>query len=210
MVHRVLDFLHWLTLYEQYDRKLTVGVALQGLAGLQLQEAFRLTCENVDWATQTIIVDGEVKNRFRIRRIPVANVVLTLLEREYSSTEPLPSDRIISCFQQWLSYSKIVSKALEEWNDGERPIKPKDLRNTIQTEAADRNWNFHSLQRYVGHSPTTVSGRNYYGDDPSRLVEVFRTNIIQPLEELINEWSIPEGGSILFPEEEQRVIVLDA
>jgi len=79
-IHRVLDFLDWLARDARRDH-LTVGVALQGLAGLQLQEALRLTWEKVDLNDDTLTIDGVVKNRYRIRKIPIPNVVAWLLRR---------------------------------------------------------------------------------------------------------------------------------
>ena len=64
---QVVELLDWLSRSPIRDR-LTAGVALQGLAGLQMQEALRLTWENVDFENETITIDGVVKNRFRIRK----------------------------------------------------------------------------------------------------------------------------------------------
>jgi integrase len=65
------------------DRKshLEVGACLQGLAGLQLLEALRLTWKNVDLECGLIEITGEVKNQYRNRVIPVCGRVLDALKR---------------------------------------------------------------------------------------------------------------------------------
>jgi len=47
------------------------GVLLQGLCGLQLQEAVRLRVNNVNLDDATITIEGDVKNKWHVRKIPV-------------------------------------------------------------------------------------------------------------------------------------------
>ena len=86
-IHRLLDFLDWMSRDAKRDQ-LTVGVALQGLVGLQMQEALRLKWEKVDLDEATITIDGVVKNRYRIRKIPIANVVGWILRQFRDSANP--------------------------------------------------------------------------------------------------------------------------
>ncbi|MBN1868004.1 hypothetical protein JW916_12020 [Candidatus Sumerlaeota bacterium] len=61
--------------------RLEAGVALQGLAGLQLQETTRLTWSKVDLSRGLIEISGEVKNEYRKRVIPICGRVVEALRR---------------------------------------------------------------------------------------------------------------------------------
>ena len=191
--HQVLDFLDWLSRSKTWGR-LTTGVALQGLCGLQLQEAYRLWWEQVNLAEQTIIIEGEVKNIFRVRKIPIPSVMVWILrgaEFKYG--------KVITGYSDFSYYAKAVFKAMREY--GKLPkIAPKDLRNTIQTEAVKGGWYDFYLKRYVGHAPAKedVGLRHYVEDNPAALLGLFREKIMAPIEEAINSWNAP-GESLLLP-----------
>ncbi len=113
---KVLDFMDWLTRpikgKQQHIRdQIALGVSLQGIAGLQLQEAFRLQAKKFDPVTNTITIDTEVKNRYRIRRIPVADIVCGLLRRMYPDA---PESCFIHSFATFNEYSKAVKRTLNE------------------------------------------------------------------------------------------------
>ena len=173
-IHQVLDFLDWLTRDEKRDH-LTVGVALQGLVGLQLQEALRLTWDKVDFDNETITIEGEVKNRYRIRKIPIPKVVTWLLRRLRNDS----TDRtgvLIPTYATHDEYSRAVVREMKRWNES-ATIKPKDLRNTIQTAAIDGGWYGYYVQRYVGHAPQTIGERHYHGDQGKRLITFFKEKV---------------------------------
>lgn len=197
LVHQVLDFLEWLVGSKKWNR-LAAGVALQGLAGLQLQEALRLCWGNVDFDSGTITIDGEVKNRFRIRRLPVCGVVLWLLRWHRRSFEVrTPNDnRVLRQYQRYEGYSDAVRKALALW-DPKVALKPKDLRNTLQTAAIDGGWYDYYLKRYVGHAPTTIGERHYFGDQGKRLIPLFQEKVVKHIEAEISTWDAPEPCLIL-------------
>jgi len=197
LVPEVLDFLDWLT-QRPVGNRLSVGVVLQGLAGLQIQEALRLTWGKVDFKAETITIDGEVKNRYRIRRIPVVKLVFWLLRqvRELESC-PQPEDPVLPWYSDYSSYAKAIRKALKAWNHNVS-IKPKDLRNTIQTAAVDGGWYGYYVQRYVGHAPKTIGERHYHGDQGYRLLPFFREKVVNCLEEEIANW-VPPAASRLVP-----------
>ena len=196
LIHELLDFLDWLARHPVWDR-LTPGVALQGLAGLQLQEALRLTWGKVDFVNETVTIEGVVKNRYRARRIPVASVVSWLLRRAYSSSEQTTDGNlIIPHYNDYRHYSHAVRKALRAWNP-EVSIKPKDFRNTIQTAAIDGGWYGYYVQRYVGHAPTTIGERHYHGDQGKRLLPLFREKVITRIDAEIDSWEVPQNTPIL-------------
>ena len=190
---RVLDFLDWLARDAQRDH-LTIGVALQGLVGLQMQEALRLTWEKINLDEETITIDGFVKNRYRIRKIPVPNVVTWLLRRARNSSNL--SGLLIPSYASYDCYSRAIRKALQEW-DADVSIKPKDLRNTIQTAAIDGGWYGYYVQRYVGHAPTTIGERHYHGDQGKRLIPLFREKVVAHIETEIAQWKAPLDSHIL-------------
>jgi integrase len=190
---RVLDLLDWLARDPVRDR-LTVAVALQGLAGLQLQEALRLTWEKVDLQAETITIDGAVKNRFRIRRIPVANVVAWIFRRARSTLGE--TGLLVPAYAEFDNYSHALTRELRRW-DPEVSIKPKDLRNTIQTAAIDGGWYGYYVQRYVGHAPATIGERHYHGDQGKRLVPLFREHVVSRIEAEIAAWKGPADSHIL-------------
>ncbi len=193
-VNRILDFLDWLSRDPVRDR-LTVGVALQGLAGLQLQEAFRLTWDKVDVENGTIVIEGEVKNRFRIRKIPVAGIVHWLLRQRRRDNRH--SDYVIPDYAEFTSYSQSIVRQMRRWNP-KVEICPKDLRNTIQTAAIEEGWYSYYVQRYVGHSPQTIGERHYCGDQGKLLLPLFREKVVGHIESSIREWDGPED-SVLLP-----------
>jgi len=192
-IHRVLDFLDWLARDARRDH-LTVGVALQGLAGLQLQEALRLTWEKVDLNDDTLTIDGVVKNRYRIRKIPIPNVVAWILRRTRNSSGQV--GLLIPDYAAYDNYSHAVRRELRKW-DSDVVIKPKDLRNTIQTAAIDGGWYGYYVQRYVGHAPSTIGERHYHGDQGKRLLPLFREKVVAPIEAEIAKWKAPADSPIM-------------
>ncbi len=195
-IHQVLNFLDWLARKEGLDG-LIVGIALQGLAGLQLQEALRLTWEKVDLKDETITIDGVVKNHYRIRKIPVSMVVARLLRR----VRPLvdPQGPVIPGYAAFDNYSHAVRREILRWNSSVN-IKPKDLRNTIQTASIDGGWYGYYMQRYVGHAPTSIGERHYHGDKGKRLLPLFREKVVSYIDDAVAKWNAPaDSGIIPFP-----------
>ena len=192
-IHCVLDFTDWLS-RDPFRDRLTTGVALQGLMGLQMQEALRLTWDKVNLPEGTITIDGAVKNRYRIRKIPMVSVVSSLLRRLWNSTDH--SGSIIPDYAAYDNYSHAVIRELRRW-DPNVTIKPKDLRNTIQTEAIDDGWYGYYVQRYVGHAPTTIGERHYHGDKGKRMVPLFREKVVKHIEAKISTWKAPADSVIM-------------
>ncbi len=192
-IHEVLGFLDYLS-RDPARSQLTIGVSLQGLMGLQMQEALRLTWEKVDLNDETITIDGIVKNQYRIRKIPVVSVVSWLLRQTFDNQAK--ESLVITNYANYDNYSHAVKRELKRWNQ-EASIKPKDLRNTIQTEAIDGGWYGYYVQRYVGHAPQTIGERHYHGDQGKRLISWYREKVINPIEEVIKTWEAPTDSSII-------------
>jgi len=186
----VLDFLDWLGQYA-HTAVLTPAVLLQGVCGLQLREALRLRWDlDVDLEKGTITIqdhpefEERVKNRYRVRRIPLPTRVwknLAGVERSHPKVVPYDGDST--------AFGKLLRRALHKWNP-DCAVAPKDLRNTLQTHAlehaADEGWNTYLVDRYVGHAPKTVMERHYFGDKNSRMVGVFREHVVTKIDGLID------------------------
>ena len=192
-IHQILNFLDWLA-RKNGQESLILGVALQGLAGLQLQEALRLTWDKVDMDEETITIDGVVKNRYRIRKIPVCKVIMWLLCRIRHSVDP--EKLIIPDYAAFDNYSHAVHRELRRWNPTVY-IKPKDLRNTLQTEAIDAGWYGYYVQRYVGHAPATIGERHYHGDQGKRLIPLLREKVVAHIDGEIGKWEAPLDSPII-------------
>lgn len=186
-VNQILDFLDWLS-RDPYRDRLTLGVSLQGLVGLQMQEVVRLEWSKVDLEEGTIIIDGTVKNRYRIRKIPVPRVVHHLLRR--ARGEGTDAGRCIPEIELFTSYSKAVRFAMDDWNPSLQ-VKSKDLRNTLQTTAIDGGWYGYYVQRYVGHSPKTVGERHYHADQGKRMIPMYREHVVDHVNQMVQKWRAP-------------------
>lgn len=186
-IHEVLDFMD--SLLRGGRRSLALGVALQGLCGMQLQEVFRLTWEKVDLENAAITIEGEVKNRFRVRRIPIPRLAVWLLRQSKQA-----EGRIITGYQDWSYYAQAVRNNLRRFKPGIR-LAPKDLRNTIQTEAIDGGWYGYYVKRYVGHAPEGIGEKHYMGDQGWKLFANFQKKVLIPVEETISTWKQQEGKS---------------
>jgi len=168
-IEDVTDFLDYL---QKSEPRLEVGAALQGLTGLQLQEATRLTRDRVDLNRGLIEISGEVKNVYRNRVIPVAERVHGALRRAYApqnADDPkvktlgghvLLSKKGCPYGKWWANYSKELAKTLREWKP-RIEWKPKDLRNCLPTFAVTHGLQSEVWEQYIGHAPRSVTARHY-------------------------------------------------
>ncbi|MDK2972837.1 MAG: hypothetical protein PWP23_2592 [Candidatus Sumerlaeota bacterium] len=181
---------------------LEVGAALQGLAGLQVQEALRLTWKNVDLERGFIEVTGEVKNVYRNRVIPVTNRVLEALRRaeerrreREGKVQSLTGHVLVGVkgepYTEYQSYCRQLKTAMLRWNP-QIDWAPKDLRNCLPTFAKMEGIHGTIWEQYIGHSPGTVTDRHYVprltartsGEENAllRAMELFRKFVTLPLE----------------------------
>lgn len=207
----VLQFLEYL---RRNSPRLEAGAALQGLAGLQLQEALRLTWDRVDLEKGLVEISGVVKNLYRNRVIPVADRVLDALRRAHESqrganpkVEVITGPVLISaqgCAYDggsWMNYSKELSAQMRAWNS-KLKWQPKDLRNCLMTLAGMEGLGNDMWEMYVGHAPRSVTARHYIprlaaaslGETETleRRMNVFRTQVTDPLNNFIAE-KLSEG-----------------
>lgn len=201
----VAAFLDWL---RENQPRLEAGAALQGLCGLQLQEATRLTWDRVDLERGLVEISGEVKNQYRNRVIPVCSRALAALSRAAQQragrkARPLePQTVLVSAkghaFDEgsWLNHSKELGAAIRAWNPG-IGWAPKDLRNCLLQLAAADGWAGAAAEQYVGHAPAGVTGRHYLarltavsrGESEAleRQMRVFRERVVEPVEAALGQ-----------------------
>lgn len=181
---------------------LEVGAALQGLAGLQVLEALRLTWKNVEIQRGLIEVTGEVKNEYRNRVIPVTGRVLEALRRaderrraRQGRIQSIAENVLVGAkgeaYVEYQSYCRQLRAALKRWNSS-IDWAPKDLRNCLPTFAKLEGIHGTIWEQYIGHSPGTVTDRHYVprltartpGEDNALLqaMTFFRRFVITPLE----------------------------
>jgi integrase len=202
----VINFLDWLLENEPH---LEVGAALQGLAGLQLQEATRLTWDKVNLDQGLIEISGQVKNEYRNRVIPVPTRCLEVLKRidaarRAEMVQDLQGAVVTnrSGFgygQNWLNYSKEMSAAIKNWNH-QVSWKPKDLRNCLPTFAVAQGIHSSIWEHYIGHAPKTVTERHYIprfasvsigGDEAlEKQMELFSKAVTDPIDAAIEESTV--------------------
>ncbi len=155
---------------------LAPGIALQGLCGLRLREAWRLRWNRVDLAKGIVTVDGVVKNLSSVRRLPLPSLVLTIL-----NAVPPSGDRVLAAYADQTAYAKAVGRCLRQVFPGRR-IEPKGLRRTLPTQAIREGWGGYALERYLGHSPKSVTDKHYVAPTGDEVLDLFRTQVVARIE----------------------------
>jgi integrase len=161
----VIDFINWLA--ERCPR-IAAGAALQGLAGLQLQEALRLTWDRVDLERGLIEITGEVKNDYRERVIPVCSFVAAALLNVWASQGGPGQGVVIRTStglgytrkDGWRQYSHELRNWMREWNN-DLSWAPKDLRNCLPTFATMAGIKNDLWEQYIGHAPASITAKHY-------------------------------------------------
>lgn len=171
----VVDLVGWV---REHDPYLEVGVGLAGLGGLQLMEVLRLTWNKVDLKRGLIEISGEVKNSYRERCIPVCGLLLEILQRAQAlrevrqweskvqildGSDPVmasPEGLTFAKDNSFRNYGKRVKARILEWNP-KVSWAPKDLRNCLPSFAMFEQLHSDVWEQYIGHSPRTVTARNY-------------------------------------------------
>ncbi|MEQ8819414.1 MAG: tyrosine-type recombinase/integrase [Sumerlaeia bacterium] len=197
----VADFLDWLADHRGW---LEAGPALQGLAGLQLQEALRLTWDKVDLERGLIEVSGKTKNEYRNRVIPVCSRLLDALhraralqlERKRRTKVQNVKDTVVvgklgGPYTEYTGYSSQVRSAIREFNP-DLDWSPKDLRNALPTFASQKGIRNDVWEQYVGHAPQSVTARHYVcrlttatkgeRQDLDEKMAVLRERVVSPIE----------------------------
>jgi hypothetical protein len=167
---KVLELLAWLPGYH-FESSLRPGIALQGIVGLQLLEALRLTWDRWDRVNRTITIEEDrrndpdtagVKNPWRVRRLPIPEIVNEILIETYERRGRPEGSELVVDVPSWKAYCNRIYRMLKQF-DPTIKIPPSDLRNTLSTAAEDGNWMSVWFRRYFGHAPATTIERHYLG-----------------------------------------------
>jgi integrase len=166
----VVSFVDWL---RDRGSRLEVAAALQGLAGLAIMEALRLTWDKVDLRRGWIEISGEVKNAHRNRVIPVCSRVVDALSRASAASSssgvelvraPVVRSPLGCCYldgvDSWKNFSREMAAMIRQWNP-RVGWTPKDLRNCLPTFALGEGLQDHVWEQYIGHAARSVTERHY-------------------------------------------------
>lgn len=185
---QVCEFLLWLR-KQPHGWNILPGVALQGLCGLRVCEVLRMRWNSVDLGAGTVTVAGVVKNPHSVRRLPVPDLVTTILVEA-----PRVSENLLA-YKRRGAYWRAFSRRWKRYGGPE--IEPKGLRRTLPTEAITHGFAGYALERYLGHSPRTITDRHYVATDVQTLM---RSQIVERVNEIVapyfDLWS-PQTGSKL-------------
>lgn len=178
------------------EPELRAGAALQGLAGLRLQEAHNLTWDKVDFDRGLIEISGDVKNAWSARVIPLPAYVLDILKaldqhRRAKKVKTVKNpERLLERFATWDGYSKALQALLDERKPG-WDIRRSELRNALPTWSNAQGIHNDIWEQYLGHAPATVTARHYIprlghatlGEEEALLEQMkpFRNLVVAPL-----------------------------
>ncbi|MCL4735350.1 MAG: phage integrase N-terminal SAM-like domain-containing protein [Candidatus Omnitrophica bacterium] len=160
--------------------KVLLGVALQALAGLRETEVLRLTRDKLD--RDLLTVEGEVKNKPSIRRIPLPALLLDYIA-EYQD-----GDRFTT-YRHYTAYSKVVTAHMEEWQRQcpgiGRRLPARELRRTIPTELKAKGLHGWVTERYLGHSAKTITDKHYVSLPEGKLLDLMRIQVVRPINRIL-------------------------
>lgn len=195
-LEEVGDFLLWLRrIGTEESLGVLPGVALQGLCAARLTEVVRLRWEDVRLERGTVRIEGEVKNPFSAREIPLPALAKMILGGE-GVAESGPLLPRYSGRHAAGSYGRAVKGLLGEWG---RTMVAADLRDSLQTQADLENFAGYALDRYVGHAPRTIRERHYDKPDGEALIKKMRVLIVARIDratrEIVERWT--EGDNVV-------------
>ena len=197
----VLDFLDYL---RSENPRLETGVALQGLVGLRVTEALRLTWDRVDMERGLIEISGKVKRPWSERVIPVvgrvrealetARTIRTMSKVQYMKNQPVLIDANGNGYRHHDAYGRAFKRAIKRWN-GKVGWAPKDLRNCLVTFSETEGVRNSMWKQYEGRAPESVEERHYFprlsaisrGEQAEldHRMGLFHKHVVDPLEEAI-------------------------
>lgn len=168
----------WSLRMSEEGRRILPGIALQGLVGLRVTEAFRLRWDSIDLNGGIVTVEGNVKGRTSVRRVPIPRLVLLIL----NETERV-GDRVLAPYCEFNNYGKAVGKWLKVWKRDLR-LEPKGLRRTLESEAASRGWEGYAFNRYLGRAPGSIAERHYIAVG-GKLVDLLREQVTSRIDAVL-------------------------
>ena len=205
------DVLDFCSFVRRTEPLLEGAVALQALAGLRLQEAIRMTWEDVDMERGLVSIRRS-KNRFSERTIPVAPSVVSALEntrraqavllgaKEVPEDTPVFIGRSGKGVEDYNTYSGYVRRCIKAWNP-ECGWAPMDLRKCLPTFGRQSGFNQTMLEQYIGHGAKDVTGEHYVAqftastkgvrENFEMCMQLLRQTVTQPFEKAIRAGGNP-------------------
>jgi len=203
-IEEVLEFADWLS-SSKFGRILRVGVLISGLMGMRQREVGHLTWSNVDMINKTVTIQEETehkpKNTYSVRRHPLPENIYEELANLPRSSKTIidfkklrklrgcePAESITDAV---LYYTHLVRIMMNQWRPGIK-LSGKDLRNTLQTTALDNplEWNKSLVDRFCGHSPKSMMERHYFADRNSRLLQLYREQVIPMIDKQVTRFKM--------------------
>jgi integrase/recombinase XerC len=135
------------------DGQVRVAIALQGYAGLRIDEARSLKISDIDQASNDLVVMGKGS---KVRRVPISPELFGILQLHIlSMTEPSDDSHLISISDRGIRYA-ITRAGLDAGVS--RPVSSHDLRMTFGTVVYGLTKDIRLTQELLGHkSPTTTA-----------------------------------------------------
>ena len=195
----VAEFLLWFR-ERPRGRNAIPGIALQGFCGLRVREAFRLRWENVDLEEATVTIEGQVKNFYSVRRLPIPQMVVDILA-ESKRRSPF----VVVGFNTAVNYAEAVKNGLKRWKPDFK-LEPRGLRRTLPSVGIREGWHNYALERYLGHSPKTITEKHYVVQTREQMDQLLREQIVcrvdSTLKPFEKKWQ--QNGKLQKPNSDQH------
>jgi len=181
---KACQFLLWCL--GQGHTDLLPGMALQLLAGVAMEETLRMRWDRIDLAKGTATVEGEVKNLYRERTIPLPGMLVDLLALSDRTFRGKPSEMVAGGLDRH-GWRKGVLALLEQWKP-DLAIQVKNFRNTLPTERKLRKWSKEAMEAYIGHTGKSVTEKSYEWPTQEELLDFLRREVTSKVDKIIEPW----------------------
>jgi integrase len=159
----LIDALEFLGYLAENAPQLQAPVALQFLAGMRLEEVYRMSWASVDLVRGLVQVSGDDRNVWCERLIPICARALEILKRakaQQSKILNVGADMLVPNYCESGNYSKAITKEIKKWN-ALIDWRPGDFRNLLPTWATAQGCKDDLWEQYIGHAPSGVTARHY-------------------------------------------------
>lgn len=156
-----------------------------GLCALRLTEAVRLKWGNVDLRAGTVTIQGQVKNKASVRRIPIPALVHMILEEAPKEFETIVSPRFTAGDWGPKEFGLLVKGFLREWDPSVLTLA-SNLRDILQTTGELEGWAGFVLDSYVGHTGNSIRRKHYTKPNQETLMRLMREQVTTRVDSLID------------------------
>ena len=166
------------------------GFALTALASARTQEVRRLLWRSVDLVRGLVWFEAEPKAGIQsYRQVPVAGLLLDILKEAAMRLKPAPDEYVVPTPRRD-AFGRAFRRYVTKWRPG-LSIEPYGLRRTLVKDFVLRGLHSYTLEIYRGHKPRQISDVEWvhYLDrlqlDPEGVEQMFREQIVKPLDEIL-------------------------